>query len=70
MRSVQTPGAIGAHPPLETLQMARIAARVGVSASVASVMAGLAWGAGGRDHSTMLAGLTAERVGASMVGAQ
>jgi hypothetical protein len=62
-----------AAPPLlhpEALQAARIAARVNVSASVAQVMASLAFGAEQRDHDVMLAGLTAERTSTSMLGAR
>ena len=64
--------AIGtAAPPLlhpEALQAARVAARVNVSASVAQVMAYLAFGAERRDHDVMLADLTVERVGAFTTG--
>jgi hypothetical protein len=67
MHSISTIGANGAPPAPENLQVARIAARVGVSPSVASVMAGLAWGDcdGRRDDVAQLASLTATRVEAA-----
>jgi hypothetical protein len=67
MSSVHFSSATTAPPVIPpSLQTARIAARVNVSASVAQVMASLAFGAERRDHDVMLAGLTADRIGTSV----
>ena len=67
MSSVHFSSATTAPPIIPpSLQTARIAARVNVSASVAQVMAALAFGAERRDHDVMLAGLVVERVGATL----
>ena len=65
MPTSQYSGATGAPPPSpETLQTARIAARINVSSAVAGVMAGLAWGADRRDHGMLLIDVTSCRTAA------
>ena len=51
-------------PSPEALQAARIASRINVSAAVAGVMAGFAWGADRRDHGTLLIDVTSCRTAA------
>ena len=54
----------------EALRHRRILRRRAVSPAVASVMAGLAWGEGRRDHDALLASLVAARVDAASAGAR
>ena len=56
------PGAPSYNP--QTLQTARITARVSASAAVAGLLASMAFGAARRDDDVMLWAVTAERVGA------
>lgn len=54
-------------PPI-ILQADRVRRRITASDSVAALVAELAFGPSRRDHGSMLAGITAERVGASVTG--
>ena len=62
MRSNSFRGAIDAPSVSpEFLQRSRISARVGVSESVADVLASFAYGADRRDHDALLVGIVADR---------
>ena len=66
MPIMQFSGATMAPPII--LQADRVRRRISASDSVAALVAELAFGPSRRDHGSMLAGITAERVGASIAG--